>query len=69
MMGIDVLGGGGTANNCSDALGGTCNIFCDNFIKLWPLMGSGHGGNYDGDVSKKGLPRFFLEHFVTHFTT
>ena len=69
MMGSDVLGGGGTSNICSNALGGTCNKFCDNFIKLWPLMGSGHGGNYDGHTHTAGLPRFFLEHFVKHAAT
>ena len=69
MMGSDVLGGGGTSNICSNALGGTCTKFCDNFIKLWPLMGSGHGGNYDGHTHTTGLPRFFLEHFVKHAAT
>ena len=64
MMGIDVLDGRGSKNNCSNALGGTCNVFCDNFTKLWPLMESGHGGNFDGQVSEQGLPRIFLDNFV-----
>ena len=69
MMGSDVLGGRGTANLCSNALGGTCNKYCDGFQKLWPLMGNGHGGNFDGHVANIGLPRFFLEHFVKHAAT
>jgi hypothetical protein len=63
-MGVDVLEGKGTKNICSAALGFTCARFCDNFIKLWPLMGAGPGGNFGGDVSNTGLPRMFLDNFV-----
>ena len=59
--GIDVLSERGSDNKCSSALyhadraaqdrgnGDTCVWFKDGFRKLWPLMGHGHGGNFDGD--------------------
>ena len=59
--GVDVLSGRGTQNKCSDALEDrrittdrgnfdSCSLHKDTFAKLWPLLGSEHGGNADGDV-------------------
>ena len=53
-----MLNGKGSKNQCSIAIDGlgtnpsSCPDHGDGFIKLWPLMGSGHGGNYDGDVKR-----------------
>ena len=59
-FGVDVLSGRGSKNKCSAPLEDrrittdlgnydSCSLNGDNFIKLLPLMGAGHGGNYDGD--------------------
>lgn len=72
-FGADVLGGRGSENKCSIALnepnlfnpfagiGDSCQHFKDGFIKLLPLMGSHHGGNFDGDVQRDVVMRGFFD--------
>jgi hypothetical protein len=69
VYGLDVLTGRGTKNKCSRALydpvraeadlgtGDTCVHFNDGFVKLWPILGEGHGGNYDGDLDRASVLR------------
>ena len=70
IVGVDILSGRGSKNKCSKALednerkkhdggnGDTCSHFNDPITKLLPLLGEGHGGNYDGSKSmaKVALP-------------
>ena len=59
-FGVDVLSGKGSKNKCSYPLEDrrittdmgnydSCSLNGDLFIKLLPLLGAGHGGNFDGD--------------------
>jgi len=59
-FGVDLLSGKGTKNKCSVPLEDrrittdlgnfdSCSLNGSKFIKLLPLFGAGHGGNYDGD--------------------
>ena len=50
VYGSHVLGGRGTNNNCSNALGETCSDNGDKFRKIWPIRGEAAGGNHDGDT-------------------
>ena len=71
-LGVDVLSGRGTKNQCSDPLEDrrittdlgnfdSCSINGSKFIKLWPLMGAGHGGNFDGDSERATWVTPFFE--------
>ena len=51
VYGSHVLGGRGTKNNCSNALGETCSNNGDKFCKIWPIRGEAAGGNHDGDTN------------------
>ena len=63
--GVDVLSGKGTKNKCSDPLEDrrittdlgnydSCSLNGDNFIKLLPLLGAGHGGTV---AAPRNMPR------------
>jgi len=62
VYGSCVLGGRGSKNNCSTALGYSCKPLTDGVCKLWPLLGEGHGGNFYGKSDIETAP--FMRTFV-----